>query len=352
MNADDGQVLGHVTVEHLPALEAGAILLGSGGGGGLAVGAVLLRAVLADGCIEVLPAAALAGNDTVVHVGVVGSPDVIAERLLDSAGLARAVRMVSDRVGSSPAAVGIIEIGGLNALTPLAAAAHLGLPVIDGDLMGRAFPSIRQTTLAVEGLPATPIALVDPAGAAVVIEDGAPARVEALLRATVGAMGGAAAIALYAVSAGPLTEFGVAGSLTTCERLGRAFLTSPRGDAASLAHALGGSVLFVGRVDDLIPRNGLTPGSLTLTNDATGMSARVDHFDEFLAVTLDGITTARAPDVIVALSEHDHVPLRTDQVRLGQRLLIIGLPAMHPWDTSRDVVVGPPGYGVHLEEVP
>lgn len=352
MSTGHGQVLDHLTVEHLPALEAGAVLLGSGGGGGLSVGAVLLRTVLAGRSIDVVPAADLPADATIIHVGDVGSPDVIAERLLDGAGLTRAIHLVSERVGSSPAAVGIIEIGGLNALTPLAAAAHLGLPVVDGDLMGRAFPSIRQTTLAIEGLSPTPIALVDPGGAAIVIEGGTPARVEALLQAAVGAMGGAAAIALYAVPAGQLAARGVAGSLTACERLGRAYLATPPGDAARLADALGGRVLFTGRVDDLVPQDGSAPGSLTLTDDAAGTSARVDHFDEFLAVAVDGVTIARAPHVIVALNEHDHVVLRTDQVRAGQRLVIMGLPALNAWAARHDAIVGPAGYGIDLEEGP
>ena len=36
-----------------------------------------------------------------------------------------------------------IEIGGMNGIDPLLTAAELGVPVIDADLMGRAFPELQ-----------------------------------------------------------------------------------------------------------------------------------------------------------------------------------------------------------------
>jgi DUF917 family protein len=36
-----------------------------------------------------------------------------------------------------------IEIGGMNGIDPLLTAAELGIPVIDADLMGRAFPELQ-----------------------------------------------------------------------------------------------------------------------------------------------------------------------------------------------------------------
>ena len=39
-----------------------------------------------------------------------------------------------------------IEAGGVNSLLPLALAARLGLPVIDADGMGRAFPELQMVT--------------------------------------------------------------------------------------------------------------------------------------------------------------------------------------------------------------
>ncbi len=295
-------------------------------------------------------AAELAPDALVVHVGVVGSPDVVAERLLSGADLARAVEAVASQVGASVDALGIIEIGGLNALLPPVAAVELGLPVVDGDLMGRAFPHIRQTTLATAGMPPTPVALVDPSGSTAVFTTGTAARVESLVAACAGAMGGAATVALHPASAATLAELGVPGSLTACIRAGEAYLTAPPGDSARLAAQLGGILLFEGRVDDVAPREDGAPGSLTLTHDATATTVRVDFLTEFLAVTVDAEPVALTPEVVVIVNTHDFAILNTDQVRLGQSVSVIALPPLHRWPDEARRLVGPAGYGLDLQE--
>ncbi|MFF7140058.1 MULTISPECIES: S-methyl thiohydantoin desulfurase domain-containing protein [Streptomyces] len=76
---------------------------------------------------------------------------------------------VSHLGGKLAAAVGVIEIGGLNAVAAVLAAARLGAPVLDGDLMGRAFPRINRTTVAVTGHRAAPPALVGPGADTVIV---------------------------------------------------------------------------------------------------------------------------------------------------------------------------------------
>lgn len=116
------------------------MLLGSGGGGAVTVPETLLRHRL--GQIDVLPVEELDPDALVVHLGIVGAPDVHNERLVDPADMATAARAVESHLGQRLAAVGVIEIGGMNGPTALVGALELGLPVVDGDLMGRAFPRI------------------------------------------------------------------------------------------------------------------------------------------------------------------------------------------------------------------
>ena len=51
------------------------------------------------------------------------------------------------------------EVGGLNSIIPLALGAQVGLPVIDGDGMGRAFPHIEMVTFSVYGSSACPMVI-------------------------------------------------------------------------------------------------------------------------------------------------------------------------------------------------
>ena len=343
-------VLRTITAEHVDALAAGATLLGSGGGGDVALGRLLLRNVLGDRPVTMVSAGELTSDALVVHVGVVGAPDVLAERLLAPRDLALAAEAVVDQIRGDLAAVGVIEIGGLNALIAVLAAAQLNVPVVDGDLMGRAFPSISKTTIAAAGHQPAPLAVVGPAGDTVVVPSSSPRMAESLVAACVSAMGGAAALALYPTTAKVLEAVGVKGSLSSCLTLGSTYLSQDTTGIAALADRLGGRLLFEGRVDEIRPRLDNAPGCITLTDQGHASTVRVDHLEEFLAVTHDGTTVARTPDVIVAL-DSSNVPLRTDQIRLGQTLAMLNLPAMHNWPAEAAIRVGPAAFGLELEEL-
>lgn len=347
-------VLRAISAEHVDALASGATLLGSGGGGDVALGALLLRRMLEREGAEPVPVIAsdeLPVDALVVHAGVGGAPDVLAERLVDPDDCARAVEAVVAQTGGRLAAVGVIEIGGLNALMGVIAAARLGVPVIDGDLMGRAFPRLDQATLTVAGHPIAPMALVGPLGDTVLVTRSSAAAAQALMVSSAAAFGGAATLAMFPTTAGTLVEHGVRRSLSVCVGLGRAFLAVDADAPATVAaEQIGGRLLCEGRVDQVRPREGRVPGSITLIDRHTGGVVRVDHLEEYLAVTIDGRTVVSAPEVIVALDHRARCPIRTDEVRLGQSLALATLPALHDWPSEVAAAVGPAGFGLRVEE--
>ncbi|MET8483917.1 DUF917 domain-containing protein [Streptomyces tendae] len=336
-----------LTAARVPALAAGATLLGSGGGGEVATGALLLSRELAGAPVPLLSAAAPAPDTLVVHAGLVGAPDVLAERLADPDDFAHAVRTAAEVAGGSAGAVGVIEIGGLNAVV---AAARLGLPLVDGDLMGRAFPRIDQTVAAVAGVDPAPLVLVGPGGDTVVVRECSRRLAERLLRANVLALGGAAALAVHPLPAARLAAIGVRGSVSACLRLGDRLLTArdAGGTPEGLAEALGAELLAAGRVEEIVPRQDLTPGWATLTDGRTGAVVRVDLLDEYLAVTVDGVTRAAAPQIIAAVDPSGRRPLRADQLRTGGHLILLHLPPLHTWPSDAEPLVGPLAFGLDL----
>ena len=56
------------------------------------------------------------------------------------------------------------EVGGSNSIEPILAAAYAGLPVVDGDGMGRAFPEVQMSTFFIYGLDPSPGAIADDKG--------------------------------------------------------------------------------------------------------------------------------------------------------------------------------------------
>src|SRR5437667_9240838 len=111
----------------------------------------------------------LADEDWVAVVSNMGAPLIGQERLADSRNIARAVEIQEEYSGQKFRAVMSLEIGGGNGIQPLMAAAHLGLPVVDADTMGRAYPEAQMTSVAVGGLRPYPCVLYDPRGIEAVV---------------------------------------------------------------------------------------------------------------------------------------------------------------------------------------
>jgi DUF917 family protein len=154
-----------ITLDDIDALAVGAWILGTGGGGSPYLELLNMRRLYAEGHrVELMSPFDLADEDRVAVVSNMGAPLVGQERLADSRNIARAVAMQQEYSGVKFRAVMSLEIGGGNGIQPLMAAAHLGLPVVDADLMGRAYPEAQMTSAAVGDLRPYPCALYDPRG--------------------------------------------------------------------------------------------------------------------------------------------------------------------------------------------
>lgn len=88
------------------------------------------------------------------------------------------------------------EIGGGNGLEPLSIASSMGVPVVDADFMGRAFPELHQMTSAIYGCPITPACLADEKGNVAGVQTvSSPGWLERLLRPVCTEMGCSAGFA-------------------------------------------------------------------------------------------------------------------------------------------------------------
>src|SRR5690606_5303982 len=144
------------------------------------------------------------------------------------------------------------EIGGSNALEPMIAAAELGVPVVDGDGMGRAFPEVQMTTFAIYGAEPAPAALADDKGNEVVLS-----RIpdmywlERLGRAVTVEMGAAAGMALAPMTGEFVKRTAVAGTVTQARAMGHTILAARRrrrNVVEALSDEHGAHHLFAGKI--------------------------------------------------------------------------------------------------------
>src|SRR5215207_4253919 len=151
-----------ITLDDIESLAVGTWILGTGGGGSPYLGLLNMRRLYAEGHrVELMSPLDLADDDLVAVVSNMGAPLIGQERLADSRNIARAVQIQEEYSGCKFRAVMSLEIGGGNGIQPLMAAAHLGLPVVDADTMGRAYPEAQMTSVAVGELQPYPLSTVD-----------------------------------------------------------------------------------------------------------------------------------------------------------------------------------------------
>ncbi|MDP9366335.1 MAG: DUF917 domain-containing protein [Chloroflexota bacterium] len=340
----------------LERIAIGAGILGTGGGGNPYLGLLHARLMVeAHGPVAVVDPDEVPDDALVVSVGGMGAPIVSIERIRQGDEELNALRALEAHLGRRCTLLVPGEIGGANALRPLALAARIGLPVVDGDAMGRAFPELQMETFAIHGVRPTPAALADPRGHVALFDRIADAEtLERYARAVTIQMGGAAGYAFPPLTGAELKRTVIPRTLTLADGIGAAVLAARARHADPVAAVLavaGGQRLFAGKIVDVDRRleGGFARGTLRLDGLAAdaGRALRVDFQNEnLIARADDGEVLAVVPDLICLVDADTAEPVTTEVLRYGLRVLVLGIPAPAQLKTPEALaVVGPAAFG-------
>ena len=344
-----------VTLEDLEAIEVGAAILGTGGGGNPYIGKLRCRQELKKGRrIEVIGLDELPDDAMVVSLGGIGAPVVGVEKIEQGEECLRAMRALERELGRTIDALIASEIGGANAMEPMLTAAQAGIPVVDGDGMGRAFPEMQMCTWSIYGHTSTPSAMADEKGSIVVIRD-TPSEiwVERLARANVVAMGAAAGIAMAPMRGDFVRRAAIPDTVTQALALGRAVLDAQATNADPVGTVIdqeAGRLLMTAKIVDLERhlKGGFAVGHVSLEGfgDHKGQAGRIDLQNEFLVFRRNGAVEVCVPDLIVVLEADTGLPITTEMLRYGQRIAVLALPCHDLLRTPEALaVVGPAAFG-------
>lgn len=345
-----------ITCDDIPAIAVGAGILGTGGGGNPYIGSLHLREVIRQhGAAQVIDPFDLPDNAFVPMSGYIGAPTASIEKIEQGEELLKALRLLERHLKRPVSAVGIAEIGGSNAFAPLVLGIQSGLPVVDGDAMGRAFPELQMSVFFFEGgLPVTPLAMVDAAGNQAVIPATATAKwAENLARTLATSMGATAGLVGIGAYGRDIKRFGVHYTLSLARDLGRAVLeTSDEDYPGLIADALDGVILLRGKISDLERRTtqGFARGALTIAGFNGRDRLDIDFQNEFLIARLNGEVVATVPDLITIVTEDTGEPVSTEVLRYGMRVAVLAIPAAAALKTPRALeVVGPRAFGYDID---
>ncbi len=348
-----------ITLDDIESLAVGAWVLGTGGGGSPYLGLLNMRALYQEGSrVQLMPAAALDDDDWVAAVSTMGAPLVGQERLTDSRTIARAVELMERHTGYRFRGIMALEIGGGNSLQPLMAAAHLDRPVIDADMMGRAFPEAQMTSVAVGGLKPCPLTIVDVRGVEAVVEAVPSWKwMERVSRKICVEYGSTAATCKAPRTGAEVKTWGIHGTTTKAIAIGRAVREAQRkhdDPVAAILSVAPGKILFTGKVVDVERRatEGFLRGRTRFDgmDDDRGASMELDFQNEWIVAWRDGTPVAMSPDLICVLDGVSGEAVGTETIRYGQRVTVIALPPPPVFVTEKGLEhVGPRAFGYDIE---
>ena len=346
-----------ITESDVADLAFGCALLGTGGGGSVGGASLeVAHAIREFGPVPVVELSELPPDGLVMPLSGVGAPTVSFEMLSNGGEAAAVLAAVEKEFGAKVVAVMASEIGGANGVGTVMWAARLGLPIVDADAMGRAFPEVQMVSFYVADAEVTPLTMSDFQGNVATFRPVNGEWSESLARAFSVACGGHALMSDYTMTAGEMAGKVVVGSISRAVAIGRAARTSSD-PVGAIRQELGAFHLVSGKVTDLERRTGggFVRGSFVIdgTGGDKGRSVRIEIQNENLIVLEGGRVLATVPDLITLVDTQTGVAIATEELMHGMRVSVLAWPCDSVWRTERGVkTVGPRAFGYELDYTP
>jgi len=259
--------------------------------------------------------------------------------------------------GGRVAALMAAEIGGSNGLLPVAWAARMGLPLVDADGMGRAFPEVPQVTMHLAGISPSPAVMTDERGNLIVFRAISGHWMERLERAAAVEFGGAASSTEFSFTAAQARGATVRNSVSLAVRIGEAVARAQGSPVDALIAEVNAFRLVTGKVSDVERRTtrGFVRGSVVVEGlgEDTGRLIRLELQNENLVALERGKLLASVPDLISVLDSETADAIVTERIRYGQRVTVIAFGCDPVWRTEQGIeVAGPRAFGYDFDYVP
>ncbi len=340
-----------LTIDDLECLSLGSAVLGSGGGGDPAYAVPMAKYHLEQyGPAKIISIDELKPDDLVVPVAVMGAPLINMERLLSSIELDNLLKTIQKRIGRKPTVLMAGEIGGANAFTPLLIASKLGLPILDADMLGRAFPELQMNSCNLTNLCPTPAVLADCLGNTVLLETKSAATLENVARAVAVSMGSSCGIALYPMNGSEVLGAVVPGSLSQAIAIGKAIQQAKESGDDPVLSLPNARLLGRGKLIDIDQsiKDGFLRGSASILTGNGRLT--VFYQNEYLLACDDIGPLVSTPDILVLMEENSGTPITSEGLRYGLQVALLALPSPEIWTTPQGLaLVGPQVFGYEID---
>lgn len=339
-----------INSQDIEAIALGSTVLGTGGGGDPYIGKLMAQnAIRQHGDVTLLSPEEVPDHAWVVPIAGFGAPVIILEKLFGGREAVAAFDMMEKYLGEKIYAIMPAEAGGLNGVIPFAVAAEKGIPIVDADGMGRAYPRLEMVTFTLHNIPVSPITQADEKGNRAIYHTIDNVWGETMVGSTVIPMGGSCFIGCYPMKGKQLKEAAVLGVISKAEQIGLTIMhAKARGEHTleSLVEVTQGKLIFQGKITDVSIR---TEGrwnkgicKLAGLEKFAGQEMLLDFQNEFLVARIGDNIVASVPDLITVLNMDTAEPITAETLQYGYRLHVIAMPCDDKWKTEAGIALGGP----------
>ncbi|ORX40324.1 putative hydantoinase [Kockovaella imperatae] len=355
-------------------IATGCYILGCGGGGSPDHESLALQKMIREGCVVRVVDVDSMKDGYCLWGGGIGSPEVSSERLMGEEYNESVVELLAYLKMDDCVALAALEIGGGNGMINMITAASnkLNLPVLDGDFMGRAYPTGWQTTPIVydtgdRGEMMLPCGIASGDGSSIIMTKARHYKdVDSILRAGCVEMGTHAGGAMRPLDKDQCQQMMIKNTVSQAWRIGRAVALANKSSQLGrigeiLVDALGGpgsaKVLFSGKITEVVRqiRKGHSYGEVVIDavtlDDANEQQPRYTgqvkipfkNENLYCEHRADGRTEilATVPDLIAVIDSQSGCALGTPDYKYGLRVIVVAVVAAPQWtDTQRGMEIG------------
>jgi DUF917 family protein len=328
-----------ITKQNIGALLEGLAILGTGGGGNPEWGRVILENDLEKGrAVQLVNPEDVPDDAMVASGGIMGSvkvldkikPEDLIYRWEKRFELTEAFKLQAETIGKKIDYIVAFEMGGLNTPVMLSLGARTGIPIIDGDGLGRAAPETHMISFIGYGVSLTPMPLVDALGNSVVVRHGVDNTFADMLgRWMVTRGGGMGANSHYPMSGKKLKETVIPNTITGALHLGEAVLKTRQNNGdpvAVVARLVCGQHVHTGTVQKIEEKE--WEGFYFLNAQLSG-GAELVIKNEYMALFINDQPVTVFPDFILGLDPKTGRGLMSADLKLGDEMALVVCPC-HP----------------------
>jgi DUF917 family protein len=263
-----------------------------------------------------------------------------------------AIRELGEYLGQEIAAIIPVELGAGNAPAPLVTGNRMGIPVVDGDYGGRAYPEEMQSTLFLMDRKPYPLSIVDWWGDILIMKEACSSEmVERIGKNISSAVYGGAFLAASVMDGRTMKETVIPGTFTMSLEVGRAIrkaIEAGQDPVLAAIDASNGWMLFDGVISgqEWQDVEGTMRGTTYIqgVGEFEGQEMKVWFMNENQVSWINDEPFVCSPDLITIVARDTCIGYSNSEIKAGQIVAVVGMKCAPIFRTEKGLKWCGPGY--------